>query len=115
MDRVFAGFAVGNLLFDPLIGQLEALLERHIRFPVQRLFDEGVVAVTAGHTLGGVQNVSAVQLHAANFFDVIHQSVDRNQLAGTQVNRDGDQVGGVHNLVDAESAVIDIHERTGLG
>ena len=77
-------------------------------------FDERVVAVAAGHAAGGVEVVGALEFDAADVLGQGDQVVDGDQLAGAQVDRGGDELLGVHDLVDAVEAVVDIHEAAGL-
>ncbi len=110
----FAGLAIVVLPFDPGIGLGEASLEGRVRLPAEGFLNEGVVAVAPGHAARGGQVIVTFELDAADRFGQADEVVDRDQLARTEVDRRGDQLVAVHNLVDAEDAVIDIHEAAGL-
>ena len=112
--HAFAGFAVFVLFLDPRVGFRQALVQGCGRLPVENFLDEGVVGVAAGHALRRVQVVFAVHLHAGDLFDLGQQFVDGNQFAGAEVDRRGDQVVAVHDLVNALHAVVNIHEAAGL-
>src|SRR5512140_2585596 len=115
VDGAESGFAVGILAFDPVIGGFEAGLERGAGLPAQDRFYEGIVTVAPGYALGGIQVVGALELDFADFLDVVDQGVDRDHLAGAQVDGRGDQARAVHDQVDAVGAVVDEHVAAGLG
>ena len=73
-----------------------------------------VVAVAAGDALGGAEVVVPLEFDAADFLRDGHQFVDRDHLIGAEIDGRGDQLVAVHDLVDAEDAVVDEHEAAGL-
>src|SRR5579871_3878458 len=72
----FAAFAREILIVDPLVGLLEAGAERGVRFPVEILLDESIVAVAAVHALRRAEVVIALQLDSRDAFHDVHELID---------------------------------------
>src|SRR5882757_7402046 len=68
--HAFTSFALLILLSDPSVGFRESLVKLRVRFPLEHLFDEGVVRIATGDTLWCVQVVFTVHLHASDFFNL---------------------------------------------
>src|ERR1700722_11102374 len=109
-----AGFAIGELLFDPFVRGLEAFADRNAGFPAKDLLDEGVIAVASGDALRRAEIVSPLQFHAGDFLRDTDQIIDRNQFAAAKIDGSGNQFVRVHDRIDALQAVVDVHETTGL-
>ena len=97
---------------DPAVGFLESRSQRRARLPMQILLDQGVVAVAAVDAFGRAQIVIALQLDSRDFLDHVHELVDGDRFARTQVDRLQDV--GVHDLLNAVGAIVDVHEAARL-
>ena len=75
----FVGLA-GDLVVDPLVGLLQAVPQPGVGFPTEDLLDQGVIAVSAVHALGGAQVVVALQFDAADLLGDVDELVDRHAL-----------------------------------
>src|SRR3989442_4605399 len=102
------------LIPDPLECLAQAAVERCVRFPLEDLLDETVVAVAAGDATRGGQIVTSSQRDAGDRLHFGDELVDGNELAGAEVDRRGDQVVAVRDHVDAFDAICDVHEASGL-
>src|SRR5262249_35090600 len=105
-------FARPVLLEDPGVGAAHAFAQREARLPAEPLLDQRVVAVAPVDALRRAQVVAPRELHARDLLHHVHQLFDGDELARAEVDRLVDVA--VHDLADAEHAVVDVHEAAEL-
>src|SRR5262249_43673465 len=107
-----ASFASLVLIVDPTVGLFEPRAQRGVRLPAEVLLDERVVAVASVHALGSAQIVVSFKPDAGKALRQVHQLIDGDGLARTEV--DGFQDFRLQDQPDALDAVVDEHEAAGL-
>ena len=101
------------MFLDPRVSFREAFIQGRCRLPLENFLDKRVVGIAPGHALRRSEIVMALHVHAGDFFNLGQQFVDGNQFAGTEVDRRGDQIVAVHDLVNSLHTVVNIHEAAG--
>src|ERR1700739_609045 len=101
-----------HFFLDPLVSFLKAIPESDRRLPTQVLEDFGVVAVAPIDTLGGVQLVTKLQLHARDVFNNVDKLIDGDEFIRPKVQRLADIA--FRDCPGPLGAVIDVHEAAGL-
>src|SRR5205814_6044242 len=81
------------------------------RRPIEFLPDEPIVRVAAAHP-GRTIDVALADALPGDIRNNVHQTIDRNHLIGTNVDRSGEV--GSHQPQSAYDAFIDVEERAGL-
>ena len=113
-DSSLAGLAVVILLLDPGVGLGQAITERRAWLPTQDLLNHRIVTISAGDPLRRVEQMLALQVHATDFLGKIGQCVDGEQFARAQVDRRGDQIFAMGDLIDTLGAVVNVPEAARL-
>src|SRR6266487_3050468 len=101
-----------DLVVNPTVGFFQAVPQPDAWRPAQTLFDERVVAVATVHALGRFQVIIALQLHAGDPLDEIHQLIDGDQFVAAQVERFDNLA--LEDGLRSFQAVVDVHEAAGL-
>ena len=70
--------------------------------------DQGVVAVASINSFWGIQVIFSFQLDAGNILYNIHQLIDADRLALSEIDRFKNI--GVHNQPNSFQAVVDKHK-----
>src|SRR5450631_311582 len=104
-----AHFFLLHFTFNPLVGDGQALFQRHIGLPAQDLAQKSVVAVASANALWLGDVVLLGQFFAGDAADHVDQVIDAYHLIGAQV--EGFAMIGSHQADQTFDAIV--HEHVG--
>src|SRR4051812_43969461 len=80
LDDAMTFFARVILLLDPLEGASQPVVQGRVRLPLERFFDESIVAIATGDAAGSIQVVMPLEFHSGDLLHFGNEVVNRNQL-----------------------------------
>src|SRR5712691_1853623 len=98
---------------NPAVRSLHPVTQPDGRLPTKLSEDHAVVRVSPVHSLRRTEIVVPPELDPSDLFGDIHQSIDADQLAGSEIDRLENFA--FSNRQSAPNAIVDVHERAGLG
>jgi hypothetical protein len=104
-------FANCNLLFDPAIGDFEALSQRLRRLPAEPFLNKPVIGVAPANS-GWAEQIPDAQALAGYIHCQMCKPVDSDRLFGPYV--DGSGKGRVHQSPHSLNTLVDVEKRTRL-